>query len=58
MARGIFNFEHGSGFVDNGKGQDVPMSEGDVVTVAADGTIGTPARKAGPPAIRQSTTRA
>jgi hypothetical protein len=42
---GTINFEHGSGFIDNGKGQNVPMSEGDVVTVAADGTIGTPSQQ-------------
>jgi hypothetical protein len=42
---GTINFEQGSGFIDNGKGQNVPMSEGDVVTVAADGTIGTPSQQ-------------
>jgi hypothetical protein len=42
---GTINFEQGSGFIDNGKGQNVPMSEGDVVTIAADGTIGTPSQQ-------------
>jgi hypothetical protein len=42
---GTINFEQGRGFIDNGKGQNVPMSEGDVVTVAADGTIGTPSQQ-------------
>ena len=42
---GTINFEHGSGFVENNKGQNVPMAEGDVVTVAADGTIGTPGKQ-------------
>lgn len=42
---GTINFEEGSGFIDNGKGQNVPMSEGDVVQIAADGTISTPSKK-------------
>ena len=35
-------FEHGQGFIDNGKGQTVPMGEGDMVKIGPDGTIGTP----------------
>jgi len=35
-------FEQGAGFIDNGKGQIVPMGEGDMVKIAPDGTIGTP----------------
>lgn len=42
---GVIFFEHGSGYVDNGKGQNVPMTEGDLVTIGPDGSIGSPAKK-------------
>jgi hypothetical protein len=35
-------FEHGEGFIDNGKAPPVPMGQGDMVKIAPDGTIGTP----------------
>ncbi|MBP6012395.1 MAG: FecR domain-containing protein [Alphaproteobacteria bacterium] len=35
-------FEHGQGYIDNRKGQNVPMGEGDMVKINPDGTIGTP----------------
>jgi len=38
-------FEHGAGFIDNGKGQNVPMGEGDMVKIKPDGTIDPPANK-------------
>lgn len=37
-------FEHGSGFIQDAKGQQTPMSEGDLVRIGADGSI-TPPRK-------------
>lgn len=42
---GTIFFEHGMGNVDNGKGQNVEMGEGDMVKVGADGSIGTPEKK-------------
>jgi hypothetical protein len=42
---GTIFFEHGQGFVDNGKGQVVQMGEGDMVKVGPDGAIGTPENK-------------
>jgi hypothetical protein len=42
---GTIFFEQGTGDVDNGKGQVVPMGEGDMVKVGPDGTIGTPENK-------------
>jgi FecR protein len=35
-------FEHGQGYVDNGRGQTVQMTEGDTVTVGPNGSLGTP----------------
>jgi hypothetical protein len=42
---GTIFFEHGTGFVDNGKGQVVQMGQGDMVKVGPDGSIGTPENK-------------
>lgn len=42
---GIIFFEHGHGFIDNGKGQNVPIEEGQMVDVGSDGKIGTPVKK-------------
>jgi hypothetical protein len=39
-------FEHGQGNIDNGKGQNVPMNQGDMVKVDPNGTIGTPENEA------------
>ncbi len=53
---GTIAFEQGSGFIENAKGQNVPMSEGDVALVGADGTINTPTKQgwtAGDPAVDQ-----
>ena len=38
-------FEHGQGFIDNGKGQTVQMGEGDMVKIEPDGAIGSPEKK-------------
>jgi hypothetical protein len=38
-------FEHGEGFIDDGKGKNTPMGEGDMVKVGADGSVGTPENK-------------
>lgn len=35
-------FEHGEGYIDNGKGQPVQMGEGDMVKIGPDGAIGAP----------------
>lgn len=42
---GTIFFEKGTGNVENDKGQNVPMGEGDMVKFGADGTIGTPENK-------------
>lgn len=42
---GTIFFVHGSGNVENDKGQNVPMGEGDMVKFGPDGTIGTPENK-------------
>jgi hypothetical protein len=42
---GTIFFEQGQGTVDNGKGQVVPMGEGDMVKVGPNGQIGTPENK-------------
>lgn len=42
---GTIFFEHGEGYVDNGKGQTVQMSQGDMVKIGPDGSIGTPENK-------------
>lgn len=42
---GTIYFEHGTGYVDNGKGQVVQMNEGDMVTVGPDGSISQPENK-------------
>jgi hypothetical protein len=42
---GTVFFEHGTGFIDNGKGQVVQMGEGDMVKIGPDGSIGTPENK-------------
>lgn len=42
---GTIFFEHGTGFIDDGKGKNVPMGEGDMVKIGADGSIGTPENK-------------
>lgn len=41
----VIFFEHGHGFIDNGKGQNVPIGEGEMAEVGADGTIGKPVKK-------------
>jgi hypothetical protein len=38
-------FEHGEGDIEDGNGKKTPMGEGDMVKVAADGTVGTPENK-------------
>lgn len=40
--QGTIFFEQGTGQVDNGKGQVVPMGQGDMVKIGPDGSIGTP----------------
>lgn len=53
---GVVFFEHGHGFIDNGKGQNVAVEEGDMVEIGADGAIGNPSKKkwnAGDTAIDQ-----
>jgi len=42
---GTIFFEHGEGYVDNGKGQTVQMGQGDMVKIGPDGSIGTPENK-------------
>lgn len=42
---GTVFFEHGEGFIDNGKGQLVQMGQGDMVKIGPDGSIGTPENK-------------
>lgn len=42
---GTIFFVQGTGNVENDKGQNVPMGEGDMVKFGADGTIGTPENK-------------
>jgi len=42
---GTIFFEHGEGYVDNGKGQTVQMGQGDMVKIGPDGAIGTPENK-------------
>jgi hypothetical protein len=43
---GTVYFEHGSGFIANGQGQNVPMGEGDMVKIDANGGISPPENKA------------
>jgi hypothetical protein len=38
-------FEHGEGYIEDGKGKNTPMGEGDMVKVAPDGTVGDPENK-------------
>jgi hypothetical protein len=42
---GTIFFEHGEGFVDNGKGKNVQMRQGDMVKIGPNGEIGTPENK-------------
>lgn len=42
---GTIFFEQGQGTVDNGKGQVIPMGEGDMVKIGPNGQIGTPENK-------------
>jgi hypothetical protein len=42
---GVIFFEHGHGVIDNGKGQQVPIAEGEMVDVGPDGAIGKPVKK-------------
>jgi hypothetical protein len=42
---GTIFFEHGEGFVDNGKGKKVDMRQGDMVKIGPNGEIGTPENK-------------
>jgi ferric-dicitrate binding protein FerR (iron transport regulator) len=42
---GTIFFEHGQGYIDNGRGQNVPMGEGDMVKIGPNGAIGTPENK-------------
>lgn len=43
---GTVYFEHGSGFIANGQGQNVPMGEGDMVKIDPNGGISPPENKA------------
>jgi hypothetical protein len=42
---GTIFFEHGEGYVDNGKGKNVQMREGDMVKIGPNGEIGSPENK-------------
>jgi len=42
---GTIFFEHGSGNVENGQGQNIQMNEGDMVKIDPNGGIGTPENK-------------
>jgi hypothetical protein len=42
---GTIFFEHGEGYVDNGKGKAVQMGQGDMVKIGPNGEIGTPENK-------------
>jgi len=42
---GIIFFEHGHGFIENQAGQNVPIEEGEMTEVGADGSIGKPVKK-------------
>jgi hypothetical protein len=43
---GAVFFEHGSGYIQNAAGQNIPMSEGDLVKIGADGSITPPSKQA------------
>lgn len=42
---GVIFFEHGHGFIDNGKGQNVSIEEGEMVVIGSDGAIGKPEKR-------------